>query len=51
MSMLGVYVVLGVGTVEAFLALIAEILWKRKAKTRESTDRTRKRFVNKVLSL
>ncbi|KAL9962086.1 hypothetical protein ACROYT_G031156 [Oculina patagonica] len=30
MSMLGVYVVLGVGIVVAFLTLIAEILWKRK---------------------
>ncbi|KAL9962089.1 hypothetical protein ACROYT_G031159 [Oculina patagonica] len=32
MSMLGVYVVLGVGMVVAFLTLIAEILWKRRAK-------------------
>lgn len=30
-SMLGVYLVLGVGTVVAFLTLFAEILWKRKA--------------------
>ena len=28
--MLGVYVVLGVGMVLAFLALIAEVLWKRR---------------------
>lgn len=30
-SMLGVYVVLGVGIVLAFLTLFAEIFWKRKA--------------------
>ena len=30
MSMLGVYVVLGVGIVCAFLTLIAEIVWKRR---------------------
>jgi len=32
MSMLGVYVVLGIGIVVAFLTLIAEILWKRREK-------------------
>ena len=32
MSMLGVYVVLGIGIVVAFLTLIAEILWKRRQK-------------------
>ena len=32
MSMLGVYVVMGVGLVLAFLTLIAEIVWKRKEK-------------------
>lgn len=32
MSMLGVYVVLGVGICVAFLVLIAEILWKRREK-------------------
>ncbi|XP_078383275.1 glutamate receptor ionotropic, kainate 2-like isoform X2 [Oculina patagonica] len=32
MSMLGVYVVLGVGIVIAFLTLIGEILWKRREK-------------------
>ena len=32
MSMLGVYVVMCVGIVVAFLALIAEILWKRRAR-------------------
>ena len=31
MNMLGVYVVMGVGMVVAFMALVAEILWKRKA--------------------
>ena len=31
-SMLGVYVVMSVGIVLAFVALIAEILWKRRAK-------------------
>jgi len=30
--MLGVYVVLGIGIVVAFLTLIAEILWKRRQK-------------------
>ncbi|XP_078382294.1 glutamate receptor ionotropic, kainate 2-like [Oculina patagonica] len=39
MSMLGVYVVLGVGIVVAFLTLIAEILWKRRAK-QKSMDKT-----------
>ena len=34
MSMLGVYVVMGVGMVVAFLVLIAEIVWKRKVTTR-----------------
>ena len=29
-SMLGVYIVLGVGTVIAFLTLIGEMLWKRR---------------------
>ena len=32
MSMLGVYVVLGVGICVAFLVLIAEILWNRREK-------------------
>ena len=43
MSMLGVYVVLGVGIVVAFLTLIAEILWKRKDKLKSFT--MTKRFV------
>ena len=30
--MAGVYVVLGVGLILAFLVLIAEIIWKRKEK-------------------
>ncbi|XP_078383344.1 glutamate receptor ionotropic, kainate 2-like [Oculina patagonica] len=34
MSMLGVYVVMGVGIVVAFLTLIAEILWKRRAEAK-----------------
>ncbi|XP_078384338.1 glutamate receptor ionotropic, kainate 2-like isoform X1 [Oculina patagonica] len=44
MSMLGVYVVLGVGIVVAFLTLIAEILWKRRAK-QNSTDRTERQKI------
>ena len=31
-SMLGVYVVLGVGIVMSFMALIVEIYWKRRVK-------------------
>ena len=33
-SMAGVYVVLGVGLVVAYLVLIAEIIWKRKQEMR-----------------
>lgn len=42
MTMLGVYLVLGVGMVVAFLVLIAEILWKLKM-----TSTTRVKFLNR----
>lgn len=32
MSMLGVYIVLAVGMIIAFMTLVAELYWKRKAK-------------------
>ena len=51
MSMLGVYLVLGVGMVVAFLVLIAEILWKRKM-TKDGLTRVKflnRRFVRSFL--
>ena len=41
MSMLGVYVVLGIGIVVAFLTLIVEILWKRREKHKLLNKATR----------
>ena len=42
MSMLGVYVVMSAGMVVAFLTLIAEILWNRRAKQKlvNNTERS-----------
>lgn len=47
MSMLGVYVVLGVGMVVALLALIAEIYWKRTGR-RKLTTKVRKFTIRSV---
>ncbi|KAL9962101.1 hypothetical protein ACROYT_G031173 [Oculina patagonica] len=44
MSMLGVYVVLVVGIVVAFLTLIAEILWKQRAK-QNLIDKTKRQKI------
>lgn len=49
MSMLGVYVVLGVGIIVALLALIGEFMWKRKERKINSKDGSA-RFVNIFLS-
>ena len=55
LSMLGVYVVMGIGIVVAFLTLIVEIVWKRRTKQKSIniTERfvTRKQKVYYVLSL
>jgi len=51
MSMLGVYIVMGVGMVVAFLTLIAEIFWKQKA-TKDWVNRVKafnRRFVHSFL--
>ena len=42
-SMLGVYVVMGVGMLVAFFVLIAEIMWKRREKLK--LINTKQRFV------
>ena len=48
MSMLGVYVVLGVGIIVALLALVAEFMWKRKHRNVNSKDES-ERFANNFL--
>ena len=49
MSMLGVYIVLGVGIIVALLALIGEFMWKRKERKINSKDGSA-RFVSIFLS-
>lgn len=48
MSMLGVYVVLGVGIIVALQALVAEFMWKRKHRKVNSKDES-ERFGNNFL--